>query len=616
MAEPLCDLSGGEIRAAPLASILIEALRLRATGELRIDASGGTSRIYLRGGQPCGAQVFFGFKPLGQFLLELGWIDIEALERSLAAVVDGRKQGETLVQLGYITRDQLQVGLALHHQRHVRVLSELGEGTYSFRATAELPSWTDELRLSAHRAIVDALAAPPGRPVAQRLLRRVPAGLGLRLRSGWDRFAGHFQLDAAEQMFVAGLDRPTAIDAALRAGHLPEERAQALLAAFKLMAILVPAPLGGEAPWATPGPAVVATPGPVDTPPIPARPAQQPVPSTAVSPGPPPAARPLSPGPFGALRSNQAVAAGEAFERTIVLEELAEPEAPAPAAPAPASRSDEAAGRERRARMLQRAFESIPGAGAIVRQAAGPAAPQRWDELPAAGDPAFERHVRARLASVGDEDHFARLGLPRTAGREDIKQAFFAAAKRLHPDRIPAAVQHLAPQLKELFAAINDSYQLLQDDERRLAYLAELDHPEVHGDDRAAKDAQVRTLESRAAAAAMRRDYAAVQQILGEALQVDDRPDLRAHILWARQSEKPHEAGLVRTELEQLAARFPRCAAAHYYLGVLARVSGDTARARDSFRRTLDLVPDHREARQELRLIDLRQANNPQQRKH
>lgn len=616
MAEPLCDLSGGEIRAAPLAAILIEALRLRASGELRLDVDGGTSRVYFRGGQPCGAQVFFGFKPLGQFLLELGWIDIEALDRSLAAVVNGQKQGEALVELGYLTREQLHNGLALHHQRHIRNLSTLAEGTYSFRATTELPPWTDALRLSAHRAILDGLAAPPGRAVGQRVLKRVPAGLGLRLRSGWDRFTGHFQLDPAEQVFVAGLDRPTAVDTALRSGHVSEERALALLAALKLMAILVPAPLGGEAPWATPGPAVVATPGPVDTPAIPAR---------------------VSPGPFGAVQPAKAVAAGTPREldfgpalgertsgppaegNTIVLDELAEPGVePAVAVPASLAtgpRSDE--GQARRTRMLQRAFESIAAADAVRRtpHANTPGPAGGWNTLPPPGDPAFERVVRERVAAIHAQDHFARLGVPRTADREAIKQAFFAAAKRLHPDRIPPVAQPLAPQLKELFAALTDAYQLLQDDERRRAYVAELERPAHLDVERAAKDAQVKALEARAAEAALRRDYATVQEILREALRIDDRPELRAHILWARQSERPQDAGLVRAELERLAEQFPRCASAHYYLGVLARVSGDTARAQASFRRTLDLVPEHRDARQELRLLELRHPNNPHQRK-
>lgn len=660
MAEPLCDLSGGELRTAPLAAILVEALRRRVTGELRLDANGGTSRIYLRGGQPCGAQVFFGFKPLGQFLLELGWIDIEALEQSLAAVVNGRKQGEALVELGFLTREKLHLGLALHHQRHIRVLSALGEGTYSFQPLPDLPQWTDELRLSAHRAIADALAAEPGHKVAQRILQRVPPGLGLRLRSGWERFTGHFQLDAAEQVFVAGLERATAIDIAIHAGHVPPERARALVAALKLMAILVPAPLGGEPPWATPGPAVASTPGPVDTP---ASPIAVPVSSARAAEG---TAREQD---FGAALGNGKVV-WEQIEtgETIILDEPAEPfERTVPARPPPFAKQDTAPvgplvesvpvqarnvpfppqdtvpvrmltfsaedaepaqevrpppppqrvedperaaeAAARRTRMLQRAFENIPGS-AIRRDDNAASGEITWETLPPPGDPALEQFLRERAAIIAGQNHYERLCVPRTATRDAIKQAFFAAAKRIHPDRIPSALAPLAPQLKEIFAALNEAYQVLQDDERRRAYLGELTHAASASSERASKVAAVKACEARAGAAALRRDYAAVQRILGEALAIEDRADLRAHILWARQSEKPHEAGEVHRELEQLADRAPRCAAAHYYLGVLARVSGETARAEAAFHRALEAEPEHREARHELKLIEMRKANN------
>ena len=290
MAESLCDLSGGEIRSAPLAAILVEALRVRATGELRVDANGGTSRVYFRGGRPCGAQVFFGgFKPLGQFLLEQGWIDIEALERSLAAVVEGRKQGEALVELGYLTREKLQLGLRMHHHRHVRNLATVSEGTYTFAALRELPSWTDEIRLSSHRAILDALAAEPGRAVATTIVRRIPSPLGVRLRGGWQRYTGHFELDADESRYVDALEGPMEVEKALGLGFLPEERALAVLAALHLMGIVVPTPLGGQGPWRTPGPELPSTPGPIDLtkstgPQRPIAPMEPPAPANVVAP--------------------------------------------------------------------------------------------------------------------------------------------------------------------------------------------------------------------------------------------------------------------------------------------------------------------------------------------
>lgn len=648
MVESLCDLSGGEIRTAPLAAILVEALRRRVTGELRIEANGGTSRVYFRGGHPCGAQIFFGFKPLGQFLLELGWIDIEALERSLAAVVDGRKQGEALVELGYLTAEQLHHGLTLHHQRHLRTLAEVSEGTYSFQHQQSLPQWTDELHLSAHRAILDAFAAPPGKSLGRRLLRRVPPGLGLRLRTGWERWAGHFQLDGAERNWLAALERPKSIDVAVIEGDLPEERALALLATLHLMGILVPAPLGAEPPWATPGPALPSTPGPIPADP----PASAKGRAAAEEAGPVPQNRAAAEEERTVVDAPTVVASsfGEDGTRPAVPPQAQPPEVTVPfdagvvgqdpdpveIPPARAGggvRSDAEEARERRARLLKRAFASIPGAAGLHRPVAGPpdreaaAAPQRapangagpsfafgsWDSFPQPGDPAFEGAVRERLAVVAKTDHFARLGLSRTANRDAIKQAWFAAARRLHPDRMPQGLSHLARELKELFGAVTESYQLLQDDERRRDYLAELEAAENALPP--AERRRLQELEAQAASAFQRRDFAAAERALQQALLVEDRPDLRAHLLWARQGARPSETAQVRAELERLVREKPRCAAAHYYLGVLARVAGETDRAEAAFLRTLEIDPEHPEARQELRLVELRRAGRPQPRR-
>jgi hypothetical protein len=44
-------------------------------------------------------------------------------------------------------------------------------------------------------------------------------------------------------------------------------------------------------------------------------------------------------------------------------------------------------------------------------------------------------------------------------------------------------------------------------------------------------------------------------------------------------------------------------------------VAGETTRAEAFFHMALEIMPDHREARQELRLIELRKATNPHLRK-
>ena len=721
------------MRTAPLAATLIEALRARATGELRIDAKGGTSRIYFRNGLPCGAQIFFGFKPLGQFLLELGWIDIVALERSLAAVVDGRKQGEALVELGYLTPERLQQGLALHHQRHIRTLAEVAEGTYVFRPSSDLPSWTEELRLSPHRAIVDALATNAGDRVTGRILSRIPEGLGVRLRSGWERYVTHFHLDAKERAFLDAIDRPALLEALQRSEALPEAKARALMAALLFMGVLLPSPLGDAAfdgAWGTPGPGW-STPGPKSPGPRPI--SQGPI---AQSAGPrsgqveddpfgePDAlsrsqrggADPFGgsgiggragssgvgtygsrPGTYGSgvgtygsrpggtsgvgthtsrlgsgvgslldssagiprrgvadsfgppntippgNTSSAPVGSGSAVEVDPFYEEPAKKTPPPPTQPdvqqmeaqmraaqeearrirlereaaaraareealkkpLPTFKSDEREARERRARLLKRAFGNLMGGV--------PEPPARIASFPDLGDPNFATWLEERLVALPKLDHFERLGVSRNASRDQIKQAFFDAAKRYHPDRVPAAGAHLSPKVKELFAAINESYHLLIEDEKRAAYLESLQAPAaappVAQGPTPEQIEESERLEKLAQASIRNRSIAEARRLLLQAQKQADRPELRAHLAYVGFLDKGQDsASTARTELEQIVQGAPDCTVGHYYLGLIARLSGDMSRAEESFTRTLQCDPDHREAKQELRLIELRKA--------
>ncbi|MBO9361347.1 MAG: VWA domain-containing protein [Thermoflexus sp.] len=61
-------------------------------------------------------------------------------------------------------------------------------------------------------------------------------------------------------------------------------------------------------------------------------------------------------------------------------------------------------------------------------------------------------------------DYYAILGVPPTASPEEIKQAFRALARRVHPDVMPGAGTSL------LFRLVYEAYEVLSDPERRAEY--------------------------------------------------------------------------------------------------------------------------------------------------
>jgi Ca-activated chloride channel family protein len=68
----------------------------------------------------------------------------------------------------------------------------------------------------------------------------------------------------------------------------------------------------------------------------------------------------------------------------------------------------------------------------------------------------------------GKQDYYVILGLRRSASPEEIRQAYFEAARRLHPDR------NFAPGETELFLEVQEAYEVLSNPKKRDKYDATL----------------------------------------------------------------------------------------------------------------------------------------------
>jgi curved DNA-binding protein CbpA len=58
-------------------------------------------------------------------------------------------------------------------------------------------------------------------------------------------------------------------------------------------------------------------------------------------------------------------------------------------------------------------------------------------------------------------DHFAVLGLQRTAGPADVAKAFVEAAKKWHPDRVPRELEDLRPLVGEVFVRLDPRREVM-----------------------------------------------------------------------------------------------------------------------------------------------------------
>ena len=68
-----------------------------------------------------------------------------------------------------------------------------------------------------------------------------------------------------------------------------------------------------------------------------------------------------------------------------------------------------------------------------------------------------------------EEDYYAILGVDEAASQEDIRQAYLALAKKLHPDRFPNDPEQRSVAQRE-FAKVTRAHDVVGDAERRTEY--------------------------------------------------------------------------------------------------------------------------------------------------
>jgi tetratricopeptide (TPR) repeat protein len=572
----------GDLSQTPLAAILLEALNSRATGILSVEHGGGQSTVFIRDGQPAGAQVATGFRPLGHLLLQAGVIDIDVLSRSLAEMAATRRpQGEILVQMGAVRREVVERYLAEQQTSYVTLIASLERGGYRFEAVP-VPEWTRTSQLPTFRIIVEAMERAQAGALVVSALQPVAAG-PVQLASGYAEVAHQFRWSPDEKALVERLARPMALDAFFAPGAVPPERARAIVGALLLLGLAGPP---GEQADAAAG--LLLEPEP-HVAPSPARPA--PAPTAAPAP----------------------------------------PSAHAP--PAPARRSDPAEARARRQRLLQRAMQNM-GVGPFAGRAAdgtgappagsgaatpppsqAPASPSGAAPRPPAAPPAApgspEERLRKALLEVAprarDRNFFVRLGLDQSAGRDAVKKAYLDLAKQFHPDRYASpALDDVRETVRDFFTAVNEAYETLADDRKRADYIGSL-KAVGSGNPATSISATNAQVDFEKGEACLRtRDFAKARAFLEAAVRAHPIPRFQSALAWAYISDPAVKDRERARELIEQAKKDATCDRAFFIAGVLARDEGNDAAAEKHFNACIKANPRHAEAVRELRAIELR----------
>jgi curved DNA-binding protein CbpA len=232
-------------------------------------------------------------------------------------------------------------------------------------------------------------------------------------------------------------------------------------------------------------------------------------------------------------------------------------------------------------------------------------------------DPRAE--IDALFALVYDADYYQILGVGRTADTAECKRAYYALAKRFHPDRFQRdADDSLRPQVEAAFMKITQAYETLRDPRARAAYEIKLGtqivtpvSAQASGRGGASSNSSANLSREQRAAESFAQGLSALKQnnlssavsMLGEAARLAPQ-QARYHAFYgsalARDVRTRRQA---ETELQTAIKLDAGDPAYRVMLAELLRALGQLRRAESELERALALDPNHDAARRMLNQI-------------
>ncbi len=605
-------VASGHVRDRPFARSIYAISAKGFTGDLRLSDGGRPYILTWRGGLVVGAASASPTDSLPRVALTSGLVNSTQIGDVMRAIsaAPHRSQLEIIAEIARLSPEQIITikNRALAH-RAMRVFA-LPEASFELHDLATLPPEPDVAPLRAHWLIYQGLCAHYS---LERLEGEMAAVRDARFRlspTGTSR-SGDFGFQYAAKECLSALEESalTVAEIVERFPKLTRKAALAILYAL-LATDGVVAGLGGPAPGEAPGPQSTVSsvfrrhasprsgpPRPVATPPA--------MPAVA------PMENPI-------LRHEEL--ARQSAEVELPPSPSAPPSAPSspPASapnspPASAPRSPPASAARSSVRPAGRTRRPSTGTGGGVRVT------MKGRGRGRAGDPTRTAEIRALMTAKlealdGGADHYRLLDVAADATAGAIRKAYFALAKKLHPDRLRAAEISESPgDAQRLFASINKAFSVLSDGAKRVDYDAELKRGSGgDAEDEDAEAAAMRILGAeshfvRGEIALRRKAYGEARAEFEKAVELNPKEAehhaLLAWATWCDSDDKSAVLSEVKRGLKRAISLSHRSVAAYFYRGKVASALDDIELALDCFNKVLEFEPEHREANLEVRVL-------------
>ncbi len=259
--------------------------------------------------------------------------------------------------------------------------------------------------------------------------------------------------------------------------------------------------------------------------------------------------------------------------------------------------------------------ESAPPQAGPPREAPPRLTPSKGAPQPAQSEPAPASNaelesLRALAKRLKDDNYFQALGIDAKADGAAVKAAYIKLAKLYHPDTISAAAisPEVAKLKEEIFASIGHAYRVLSDDRSRANYAEIIQGGEMEQE--MLPLSQVLLAEEKfergrnlIRAKRFAEALAVLDEAIGGSQEVAEFYAWRGYAKFFALPDKKKAQAEANRDLQTALQKSRHCASAHYFLGQIAKLTGDAKTALTQFKKTVELKPDHIDAKREVRLL-------------
>jgi curved DNA-binding protein CbpA len=211
----------------------------------------------------------------------------------------------------------------------------------------------------------------------------------------------------------------------------------------------------------------------------------------------------------------------------------------------------------------------------------------------------LESEMLARHADLHNQDLYHALGVTTTSSTDEIRRAYYALARRYHPDKFRN--EAMKAKAEHVFGRITEAYATLSDHESRNRYDSEL--ATSHGPaDRGASDTTDLARENfrRGREEVDHGRFAEALAFLMHACEQDPTRSEYFEYLGATQARNPRLRKQAEESLLKAIALSPTNAGAYVQLAGLYERAGAADRAKEMYRQALEWDPDNPAAKRAL----------------